>query len=707
MASVSNRVFKLILIPDDESSDDTPTKSVARKFLNEVIDTIVTLPRVVKSKMSLTTSTWSSHIHQEIQNVFKDEIVSIVNQIDVRVIHFEKEFLKEGTKFVQDYKSLAKEADESLGKIKIHQISKLSLNARKISLKHVSSKRKMNMLLFGIYGTKNVKKCEECKYDKISYDKAYNDMQNKIKRLQAQLGDLKGKSMNTQYETKSLDSLSQKLNDENMSLEFQVLSLEKENEHLKKNQNANVSNIKNQIKHKESVKKTENLGFKESLASLRPCKPRTRFRWLPTGRTFNLNGKSLDNSNTKAENEIFACYRNLFMVLQLRLFQAYDEESEAVHQLCLDVYGNYLEVTFRRNTCFVKNLDGVDPLKENRSTKLYTINLHEMTSSSPICLMAHVTSTKSWLWHQRLSHLSFDAINTLAKDNLVTGLLKFKYMKDHLFPSCEQGKSKKKSQKPKPIPYSQNRLHLLHMDLCGLMRVKSINRKWALCYLNNNRKDIRKLGAKGDIVFFIGYSTTSCAYRVYNGKTKKIMGTMNVTFDELSDIDFEQRSSKPELQGRTSGHISSGLDLTYALSTITLNKPTKRDMEVLFDSMYDDYMGGQTTDATRTALAALESLNRVSSSSGQHKTPYSEMDIKKAHLVVRGYRQEEGIDFEESFTSVARMEAIMIFLAYATHKSFTIYQMDVKMAFLLGSLKEEVYVCQLEGFIDVDHQSHV
>nr|GFC00100.1 retrovirus-related Pol polyprotein from transposon TNT 1-94 [Tanacetum cinerariifolium] len=78
-----------------------------------------------------------------------------------------------------------------------------------------------------------------------------------------------------------------------------------------------------------------------------------------------------------------------------------------------------------------------------------------------------------------------------------------------------------------------------------------------------------------------------------------------------------------------------------------------------------------------------------------------------SRLVVRGYRQEKGIDFEESFTPFARMEAIKIFLAYAVHKSFTVFQIDVKTAFLHGSLKKDVYVCQPEGFIDVDHPSHV
>ncbi|GKE19168.1 retrovirus-related pol polyprotein from transposon TNT 1-94 [Tanacetum coccineum] len=136
-----------------------------------------------------------------------------------------------------------------------------------------------------------------------------------------------------------------------------------------------------------------------------------------------------------------------------------------------------LEVAFRRNTCFVRNLKGVDLLKGNRTTNLYTINLYEMASSSLICLMACVTSTKSWLWHQRLSHLNFDTINDLAKNDLVTGLLKFKYHKEHLCPLCEQGKSKRASHPPKPVPNSKQRLHLLHMDLCGPMRIASINGK--------------------------------------------------------------------------------------------------------------------------------------------------------------------------------------------------------------------------------------
>nr|GEZ65593.1 hypothetical protein [Tanacetum cinerariifolium] len=135
------------------------------------------------------------------------------------------------------------------------------------------------------------------------------------------------------------------------------------------------------------------------------------------------------------------------------------------------------EVAFRRNTCFIRDLDGVDLLKGYRSINLYTINLYDMASASPICLMARATPTKSWLWHQRLSHLNFDTINDLARIDLVSGLPKFKYAKEYLCPFCEQGKSKRASHPPKPISNSKQQLHLLHMDLCGPMRVASINDK--------------------------------------------------------------------------------------------------------------------------------------------------------------------------------------------------------------------------------------
>ncbi|GKA45891.1 retrovirus-related pol polyprotein from transposon TNT 1-94 [Tanacetum coccineum] len=84
-----------------------------------------------------------------------------------------------------------------------------------------------------------------------------------------------------------------------------------------------------------------------------------------------------------------------------------------------------------------------------------------------------------------------------------------------------------------------------------------------------------------------------------------------------------------------------------------------------------------------------------------------QLDRLKVRHVSKGYKQEEGIDFEESFALVARFEAVRIFVAYAEYKSFPIYQMDVKMAFIDGPLKEEVYINQPDGFVDPDHPEKV
>ncbi|GJV76147.1 integrase, catalytic region, zinc finger, CCHC-type containing protein [Tanacetum coccineum] len=108
-------------------------------------------------------------------------------------------------------------------------------------------------------------------------------------------------------------------------------------------------------------------------------------------------------------------------------------------------YDADLEVAFRKNTCFIHNFKG--------------------------------SKTKSWLWHRRLSHLDFGTLNKLAKDGLARGIPRLKFWKDHLCSACALGKSKKSSHKPKAEDTNQEKLYLLHMDLCGPMRVASINEK--------------------------------------------------------------------------------------------------------------------------------------------------------------------------------------------------------------------------------------
>ncbi|GJS72359.1 retrovirus-related pol polyprotein from transposon TNT 1-94 [Tanacetum coccineum] len=136
-----------------------------------------------------------------------------------------------------------------------------------------------------------------------------------------------------------------------------------------------------------------------------------------------------------------------------------------------------LEVAFRQHTCFIRNLKGVDLLTGSRGNNLYTLSLGDMMASSLICLLSKASKTKSWLWHRRLSHLNFGAINHLARHGLVQGLPKLKFEKDHLCSACAMGKSKKKPHKPKSEDTNQEKLYLLHMDLCRPMRVTSVNGK--------------------------------------------------------------------------------------------------------------------------------------------------------------------------------------------------------------------------------------
>ncbi|GJU57644.1 hypothetical protein Tco_1235410, partial [Tanacetum coccineum] len=178
-----------------EFSDDT-TPSVARKFLNEVKSTIVTLQRVVKQTMTLDIHNWSCFVHQEIHKIVKDKIFPIVNQVDARVQNFEIQFLKEAANFVRDFKSLANKADESLAK---HKALELEIECL---LRAVVSQNIMSIMQSNsVVDTSN--------------------LQTELERTKEH------------FENYTLDPLSQKLENENVELEFQVLNYTKENAHLK------------------------------------------------------------------------------------------------------------------------------------------------------------------------------------------------------------------------------------------------------------------------------------------------------------------------------------------------------------------------------------------------------------------------------------------------------------------------------------------
>nr|GEY37417.1 integrase, catalytic region, zinc finger, CCHC-type, peptidase aspartic, catalytic [Tanacetum cinerariifolium] len=187
----------------------------------------------------------------------------------------------------------------------------------------------------------------------------------------------------------------------------------------------------------------------------------------------------------------------------------------SVRQLC----DSDLEVAFRQHSYFIRNLEGVDLLIGSRGNNLYTMSLGDMMASSPICLLSNASKTKSWIWHRRLSHLNFGAINHLARQGLVRGLPKLKFEKNHLCSACAMEKKAMAT-----ACYTQNqsivRLHhgktpyeLLHDKLPDLLFLHVFG---ALCYPTNDSENLEKLQPKANIRIFIGYVPTKKEFRIYN-----------------------------------------------------------------------------------------------------------------------------------------------------------------------------------------------
>ncbi|KAI3697634.1 hypothetical protein L6452_30729 [Arctium lappa] len=601
-----------------------------------------------------------------------------------------------------------------------------------------------------------------------------------------------------------------------------------------------------------------------------------------------------------------------------------------------------LEVTFKANRCNVRTEDGKEILAGTRRTNLYTIDLSSLKADKEVCLMSKASVEQNWLWHRRLSHLNFKTINKLVLGGHVRGMPDLKFEKDHLCAACEMGKMKKASHKPKATPSTSRSLELIHMDLCGPMRIQSINHKkyvlvmvddfsrytwvrflrsknetpdliisllkrvqvslnqsvqtirtdngtefknrvltsyltsvgithnflaartvqqngvvehrnrtlveaahtmlsqsklplylWAeavatacytqnrtiinkwfnktpyeiinkripninyfhafgcTCFVLNDKDDLGKFSPKADEGVFIGYSQQAKAYRVYNKRTKTVIESVNMTFDEAADMTYEHLSSELSLTDldllfehfyddyfpSTPNAIScnrndaQALEVTQVTGPSDSGTPTSPDVspsiviESASPSSSDPPPISQVPIEAPTTVGPpepnpVEGAHEISSptisdtvivsspaesSSATRPTPAQELpphmsssleavqdlppggyvDSDTSHqtyqpLLHATNRIEpstvsealndpdwEGIDYDETFAPVARIEAIHMFLAYVAHKNFIVFQMDVKSAFLNGVLKEEVYVSQPEGFVSSEKQHHV
>nr|GEV62411.1 retrovirus-related Pol polyprotein from transposon TNT 1-94 [Tanacetum cinerariifolium] len=434
---------------------------------------------------------------------------------------------------------------------------------------------------------------------------------------------------------------------------------------------------------------------------------------------------------------------------------------------------------------------GDDLLIGGFESNLYTISISDMAASLPVCLVSKATLTKSWLWHRRLSHLNFGTINDLTRLDLVDGLLKFKYRKDHLCSACEREKSKKAFHPPKLVPSDNSKLELLHTDLCGPMRVASINgKKYSLVILDDYSqytwvyflysKDetleiIKKFIAQAQL----NYKAKVCKIRTNNGTEFK-NATLKAHYEKFGIVQQFSTARTPQQNGvverrynKTPYELLHGrkpnVEYFHVFGSMCYPTNDRDDLGKMKPKanivVFIEYFGKKSSntpinsaaqptqfheDSPSTSLinVKVHEAPPIETTSDEQTFPISLIEAdefhqedstdfdansqpegkniialkwlwknkydaenivvrNKTHLMAKGYRQEEGIDFEESFAPVARLEAVRMFIAYAAHKNITIFQMDVKTTFLNGPLKEEVYASQPEGFIDPEFPNHV
>nr|GEV06577.1 retrovirus-related Pol polyprotein from transposon TNT 1-94 [Tanacetum cinerariifolium] len=433
--------------------------------------------------------------------------------------------------------------------------------------------------------------------------------------------------------------------------------------------------------------------------------------------------------------------------------------------------------------------------------RLSVLKAHDQKSQAPNLVMASSSFLLELRFHQLLS-----------KNDIVIGLPKLKFVKDHLCSSCELGRAKRKSFHTKNTLSSKRWLQLLQMDLCGLVRVESIN-EWienqtstpqtpkqngvverrnrtlveaARTTLSATKvpldgENLDKIKEKGGACIFIGYSTQSRAYRFKSWSPKSrnvphaaetvIMSNeldllFSPMFDELlngttqvvsksSAVTTADAPNQRQQQQRTTLSISTTVaadthplniqttpETTSQAPTVTVTEninqaETNKENAQVEEDEFINIFSTQVQERGETSSRHVDSSNmhtlyqrhpsehrwtkdhpleQVIGNPSQSIRTKCQLETNgeicmfaltenivirnKARLVAKGYNQQEGIDFEESFALVARLEAVRLFVAYDAHKSFPVYQMDVKTSFFYGPLKEKVYVNQPDGFID-------
>ncbi|GJS06843.1 retrovirus-related pol polyprotein from transposon TNT 1-94 [Tanacetum coccineum] len=409
-----------------------------------------------------------------------------------------------------------------------------------------------------------------------------------------------------------------------------------------------------------------------------------------------------------------------------------------------------LEVAFRKSTCFVRDLQGNDLLTGNHGSDLYTISLQETTSSTPICLMAKPHHTQSMLKYVKDQLCSFCEVSKAKRSSFKTKtvpsskgttLMHFKKkelsiklpLHEHLNRTALSKTNRNYDEAARTmllaskLPlffwveaiatacFTQNRsiIILTHEKMAYHIindrkpSIKHLHIFGCTCYLTRDGENLDKMKEKGDTCILVGYSTQSKGYRVYNKRTRLIVESIHLRFDEIKEmsetsvandtsslvpqrqkvLDYDNSGPVPQLQ-----NVSPSADITV---------PSQQELDLLFGPLYDEFFNAEDDNLLPLQFPEM-CMFRVT------REEIHQFDRLYVYLLgtrlTKPYwsKTDEGINCEKenSLTPVARLEAVWIFIAYAAHKSFPIYQMDVKTAFLNCPLKEEVYVAQPDGTLD-------
>nr|GFA10752.1 retrovirus-related Pol polyprotein from transposon TNT 1-94 [Tanacetum cinerariifolium] len=298
-----------------------------------------------------------------------------------------------------------------------------------------------------------------------------------------------------------------------------------------------------------------------------------------------------------------------------------------------------LEVAFRKSTCFIHDLKGNDLLTEGI--------LHQT-------FIARTPKQNGVV--ERRNRTLVEAARTM----LSTAKVPLFFWAEAIATACFTQNRSLVIPRHEKTPY--------HIINDRKPSVKFFHIFGSICYIVRDGENLEKIKEKSDECIFVGYSNQSRAYRVFNKRTRVFMESIHVNFDELPQTASDQLSSDlaPKCQTMALEH-----DKTYA------------ENDQVADDEFINIFSTPVQDQGETSSRHLWKNKRDEENT---------VIRNKSRLVAKGYTQKEGVDFEESFAPVARLEAVRLFIAYAAHKSFTIYQMDVKIAFLYGPLKEEVYV---------------